>query len=128
MGKRITKWVADDGEEFVDERSMRIHELRAKTAEAVAIFVEGHLDGTESNRYVRFSKIVTDAIMAWEELQLESDLAAAVLTAADSAESSPYPSEPPFPPAKFELPNFTEFDVPAEDLRAAGVPPASAFE
>jgi hypothetical protein len=120
MGKRITKWVADDGEEFVDERSMRIHELRAKTAEAVAIFVEGHLDGVESNRYVRFSKIVTDAIMAWEELQLESDLT----LAASVVETI----EPPAAPIKFELPNFIEFDVPAEDLRAAGVPPASAFE
>jgi hypothetical protein len=121
MGKRITKWVADDGEEFVDERSMRIHELRAKTAEAVAIFVEGHLDGTESNRYVRFSKIVTDAIMAWEELQLESDLASTVSTTVDNIELPPIP-------AKLGLPDFTEFDVPAEDLRAAGVPPASAFE
>lgn len=61
MGRKVEKWVADDGTEFLDERSMRMHELAALDGKLIDVFLEDQ--EVHSKKRPEYRRI----LVAWQE-------------------------------------------------------------
>lgn len=64
MGRQVTKWVSEDGQEFVDERSMLLHELELVDAKEIELFIQKYPE----KKGKEYSKVLLD----WQKYQREN--------------------------------------------------------
>ena len=63
MGHQTIRWVANDGQEFLEERDMILHELEAIDAKEAAAFCEEHYSNSKKRKeYIA-------VILAWQKYQ-----------------------------------------------------------
>lgn len=72
MGRRISKWIADDGSEHDTEREMVMHEMEAIDAKEIDAFLRKE-DGNLPKRHREYTRVLIE----WQKYVRASDLDAA---------------------------------------------------
>jgi hypothetical protein len=64
MGRRIERWIADDGVEFSTQQEMILHELDLIDAREIELFLDG-MDKLAPRRRVEYAKV----LVAWQQFK-----------------------------------------------------------